>query len=545
MQKIIKKLILDLMETKDLNLKKLEKIKKLYAKKYKISVIPNTSIIEIYQTLVKNKDLKSNKAFEEFLKTKKTRSLSGIVSVAIFTKPAPCPGKCIYCPDQKNMPKSYLDNEPAVMRAILCKYDPIKQIQARIKALEINGHPTDKIELIVMGGTWDALEKGYQLNFITKCFKAANNFDKEITKIKIQIPNKYQITNYKLQKLEEKQKRNEKAKHRIIGLTLETRPDYINKEEIINMRKLGATRVELGVQSIYDDVLKTCHRGHLIDKTIEATKLLKDAGFKINYHIMPNLPGSNKEKDLKMFEDLFSRKDFQPDMLKIYPCVLTKYSELFKLWKQNKYKPYNDKEIIELLIKIKQKIPKYVRIMRLGRDIPANNIIAGNKISNIRQEIERIFKKKGLKCKCIRCREIRDKEFRIKNLKLRRYDYKASEGKEIFLSFEDAKKDKLLAFLRLRIPSYYYSKKIHFIKTLNDSSIIRELHTYGELIPIHKKGTVQHFGFGKKLIKEAEIITKKEFKLNKISVISGVGVRSYYKKQGYKLNNTYMLKKLK
>ena len=546
MQTIIKNLILDLLRLNNLSSKKLEKLKKQYAKKYQISIIPNTSIIEVYQSLVKNKKLKRNKKLEEFLKTKKTRSLSGIVSIAIFTKPYPCPGKCIYCPTQKDMPKSYLDNEPAVMRAILCNYDPVKQIKARIKALEINGHPTDKIELIVMGGTWSVHPKKYQKNFITKCFQTCNSKKESQRKLEKINASSVKVSDYRRDSiLEAVQKKNEKAKHRIIGLTLETRPDYIDEKEIINMRKLGATRVELGVQSIYDNVLKFCNRGHLIDKTIKATQLLKDAGFKINYHMMPNLPGSNKEKDLQMFKDLFSKQKFQPDMLKIYPCVLTKYSELYKLWKKTQYKPYSDQEITNLLIKIKQKIPKYVRIMRLGRDIPANNIIAGNKISNIRQEIARIFKKKGLKCKCIRCREIKDSEFRIENLELRRHDYDASSGREIFLSYEDVKNDKLLAFLRLRIPSYYFTKKQHFIKALNNSSIIRELHTYGELIPIHKKGKIQHFGFGKKLIKEAERITKKEFKLDKITVISGIGVRDYYRKQGYSLNNTYMVKKLK
>lgn len=529
MQNIIKKLILDLLLTNNLNLQKLEKLKKKYAKKYKISIIPNTSIIETYHNLVKEKKIKRDKEFEEFLKTKKTRSLSGIVSVALFTKPIPCPGKCIYCPDQKNMPKSYIDNEPAVMRAILCNYDPVKQINARLKALEINGHPTDKIELIIMGGTWSVNSKKYKENFIKKCFQVCNEVRTPL------------IRGVDLQK---EQRKNEKAKHRIIGLTLETRPDYIDEKEILHMRELGATRVELGVQSIYDDVLNFCNRGHLIDKTIKATKLLKDAGFKINYHIMPNLPKSNIARDLKMFDDLFSKEDFQPDMLKIYPCVLTKYSELYKLWKKKQYKPYTDQEITDLLIKIKQKIPKYVRIMRLGRDIPANNIIAGNKISNIRQEIERIFRKKNLKCKCIRCREIKDSEFRIENLELRRYDYNASGGKEIFLSFEDTKQDKLLAFLRLRVPSCYFSKKDHFIKSLNNSALIRELHTYGKLISIHQKGKVQHFGFGKNLIKEAEKITKKEFKLNKIAVISGVGVRDYYRKLDYWLKDNYMIKKI-
>jgi elongator complex protein 3 len=325
---------------------------------------------------------------------------------------------------------------------------------------------------------------------------------------------------------------------------LETRPDCINEKEIEWMRDLGATRIEMGVQSVFDDVLEYSKRGHGTKETISATKILKDAGFKINYHIMPNLPKSNPQKDLEMFEILFRDGKYQPDMLKIYPCVLTKHSMLAGLYKKNKYSPYSDKQLFDLLINIKKRIPRYVRIMRLGRDIPAPDIIAGNKISNIRQEIERLKSKKNFKCECIRCREIMNREFRIKNIELRRIDYEASHGKEIFLSFEDIKQDKLLAFLRLRIPSQSLSKGKFFLPSLENSAIIREIHTYGKLTPLSQKGRVQHFGFGKKLVIQAEKIAKNEFNLNKMAVISGVGVRNYYRKMGYRLNNTYMAKSI-
>lgn len=533
--KPVEELIIKTLKRKSFLRSKFELEKRRISKKYKCELPTNILILSVYRNLIKKKKINPNKNFEELLKKQKTRTLSGIASIAIFTKPYKCPGKCLYCPSQPKMPKSYLNDEPAVMRAILCNYSPKKQIETRLSALNICGHKTDKIELIIMGGSWTALPKAYQDNFVLKCFKTANSFKKQENK-----KTRKQTT------LAFEQKKNEKAKHRIIGLTLETRPDLIDKNEVIRMRKLGATRIELGVQSIYDEVLKFNNRGHLIDKTIEATRLLKDAGFKINYHMMPNLPKSNKKRDLQMFEELFTDSSFQPDMLKIYPCVLTKNSKLYKVWKAGNYNPYNDKEIVDLLIKIKKKIPKYARIMRLGRDIPAPDIVAGNRMSNIRQVVHAKMLEQNLKCQCIRCREVRNEISEIGNLKLNRMDYDASSGKEIFLSFEDIKLNKMLAYLRLRIPSQYFSHEKHYINALNNCAIIRELKSLGQMVEIDKKNkkASQHKGFGKRLMQEAEKIVRKEFKLNKIAVISGVGVRGYYRKLGYKLKDNYMVKNL-
>ncbi len=500
--------------------KTLESLKKEWAKELRQKgSISNSEILRIYRDLIKKGKLKENKTLLWLLQTQKIRTLSGIAIVAVLTKPYPCPGECIYCPDQKDMPKSYLNDEPAVMRAILCKFDPYKQVRARIKMLENTGHPTDKIELIVMGGCFTALPKRYQEWFVKRCFEAANE--------------------KKGKTLKEVQKINEKSKHRIIGITLETRPDHITPEVVKWFRELGATRVEIGVQSLYDNVLKLNKRGHGVDAVAKATHLLKDSGFKINYHMMPNLPGSTPRKDLAMFKKLFSNPDFQPDMLKIYPCVLTRESRLYSWWKQGKYKPYTDRQLINLLVKIKQVIPSYIRIMRLGRDIPVPDIIAGCKISNIREVVHRQMEERGIECKCIRCKEVRA---RIKaRVKLFRHDYHASDGKEIFLTFEDPKRQTLFAFLRLRIPS----SSLVF-PTLQDSAIIRELHVYGELVPIgqHKAKSAQHFGLGKRLMLEAEKIAKKESSIKRIAVISGVGVREYYRKLGYRLRDTYMLKSL-
>lgn len=423
------------------------------------------------------------------------------------------------------MPKSYLSNEPAVMRAILNKFDPEKQVENRLKSLEAQGHPTDKIELIIIGGTWSYLPKNYQERFIKNCFDAANR---------------------KLSKnLETAQKANEKTKHRIIGITIETRPDFINEKEILHLRKLGVTRVELGAQSIYDDVLKFNLRGHTVKDTIRATKLLKDAGFKVCYHIMPNLPKSDLKRDEKIFKELFSNPDFQPDLLKIYPCAILKEAPLYKLWKAGKYKPYTEKQLINLLLEAKKQIPYYCRIQRLTRDIPSPSIVIGPaKISNMRQVLAKTSEKQGWRCKCIRCREVKQDYYPKEKLYLFRQDYLASGGKEIFLSYENKNRTRLYSLLRLRI-----SSKNQFILVLEDAAIIRELHTYGQLHPIINRGRTpvkspQHKGLGKKLIKKAEEITKKEFGLKKIAVISGVGVRTYYKKLGYKLENTYMVKSL-
>jgi elongator complex protein 3 len=532
------------------------KIKRKASKKYNLPCPTNIKLLDTYRKMVKKEEIEENKQIEKLFITKSIRTMSGVAIVAVLTKPYPCPGKCAYCPDEKGMPKSYLSNEPAVMRAILTDFNPYKQVRARIRSLEATGHKTDKIELIVMGGTFSYLPKQYQTWFVKECFRACNETN-----------SKPKIKNLKLEKLQEI---NEKSNHRIVGLTLETRPDYVNEEEIIRMRKLGATRVELGVQNIYDDVLKLNNRGHERKEIIKATKLLKEAGFKINYHMMPNLPGSNYKRDLEMFKELFSNPDFQPDMLKIYPCVVVKNSKIYKWWKDGKYKPYPDRKLAELLTEIKKTIPYYVRITRLIRDIPSTSIIAGNKASNLRQILKKKSEEEGWQCKCIRCREIRSKHIEAK-LKLFRQDYEASGGKEIFLSFEDKERKNLYSLLRLRINEINYPKtgvysleynkflpgtvkttyrskpelrSLKNLSVLNNAAIIREVHTYGEMVPIKSKSkrSPQHTGLGKKLIAEAEKIAQKEFGLKKIAVISGVGVRDYYRKLGYGLEDEYMIK---
>jgi len=508
---------------------------------------------------------------EKILKKARIRTLSGVSPIAVLTKPAGCPGKCVFCPTEERMPKSYLSNEPAVMRAILTDFNPYKQTTARIKSLESAGHKTDKIELIVIGGTFSYLPKQYQTWFIKECFRACNEKNNGAPR------NIKKRERKKIASLEELQRENEKSDHRIVGLTLETRPDYINKKEIKRMRKLGATRVELGVQSLYNDILELNKRGHGRSEIIKATRLLKEAGFKINYHMMPNLPGSNYEKDLEMFKELFTNPDFQPDMLKIYPCVIIKSAQIYKWWKKGKHKTYSDKKLANLLCEIKKTIPYYVRIARLIRDIPSTSIIDGNRISNLRQILKEKSMQENWQCKCIRCREIRDnynldkKENSACGPKIFRQDYNASRGREIFLSFEDRERKYLYSFLRMRINLITIAEDCLFSKRklaaqqpvspsncclrvkskiaipiLENSAIIREVHTYGQAVSINSKDkkSPQHTGLGRNLIAKAERIAHREFNLRKIAVISGVGVRGYYRKLGYRLKDGYMVKSL-
>ena len=507
--------------------------KRKIAKSLKIEIPQNSDLLKSYHKLQKTKRIKENNSFERLLRKRAIRTMSGIAPVAVLTKPYECPGKCAYCPTEKNVPQSYLSNEPAVMRAIRCNYNPYIQTQFRLKALEANGHIPTKIELIVIGGTWSYFPKNYKYWYIKECFRAANDYYHKA-------PQKKSITEKSsFKKLKEalysEQKRNEKTKYQIIGLTLETRQDYINEAEVLEMRDLGCTRVELGVQTTDDKILKLNKRGHENSETIRATKILKDFGFKVTYHLMPGLPGATPEKDFRMFQGLFTDEAYQPDQIKFYPTVVTKGSLLYRWWRDGKYKPYTDKQLQDLIIKCKNFIPSYVRIIRLIRDIPGESIIAGNLITNLRQ----IMKDRGVKCSCIRCREIKDEKYTQKDIKKDIQIYKASGGQEYFIAYQSADASKLFAFLRLRLNN----KENSTSEFLKDSAIIRELHVYGELVSIGNKKNVQHSGLGLRLLKEAEKIAKKK-SYKKIVVISGVGVRNYYKKFGYKLSKTYLVKKI-
>ena len=529
------------------------RLKKDICKQLGVQPPTNPDLREVYEKMVARGEIVRSLGLEKKLFSKKIRTESGVAVVAVLTKSYTCPGKCIYCPTEKDMPKSYLSNEPAVMRAISAKFNPYRQVQKRLRALELNGHNVEKIELIVMGGTFSYLPKKYQMKFITECFRACNEYGGSYKVHKVIKSIKSIKSAEKV--LQSEQKKNEKARCRIIGLTLETRPDYIDVDEIINFRRLGCTRVELGVQSIFDDVLKINRRGHNIQETIRATKLLKDAGFKINYHIMPGLLGSDLKRDYQMFKALFSNPDFQPDMLKIYPTVVIKNTKLYSLWKKGEYEALSDQKFEKFIIRVKKNlIPPYARIARLVRDVPTSSIEAGPTVSNLRQLIE-----KESVCQCIRCREVRGEYVFAEKIILDRIDYDASGGKEIFLQFVSEDKKKLFALLRLRVPGNVRNPLCPEYRTsppeyrgrgqcsvLDGAALIREVHTYGKVTSIDKKNknSPQHIGLGKKLLLEAERIAREEFGMKKIAVISGVGVRGYYRKAGYKLKDSYMTKVL-
>ncbi len=492
----------------------LEKWKNRLAKKYKMKMPRNSEILRnLPEDIVKK--------YQHILVKKPSRTLSGVAIVAIMTSPFPCPhGKCIYCPGgpDKGTAQSYTGHEPAALRAAQYNFDPYEQTKARIEQLNMIGHSTDKIDLIIMGGTFTARPQKYQEWFVKRAFDAMNGVESKT--------------------LWEAQLINEDAKNRCIGLTVETRPDWFMEKEIDFALKLGATRVELGIQTVYDEILEFVKRGHTIKESIISTRLAKDAGFKINYHMMPGLPGSSPEKDFLAFKEIFENPDFRPDMLKIYPTLVVKGTELYEMWKRGEYEPYSLEEMVELLIRVISIVPPWVRIQRIQRDIPAKFIEAGVKKGDLRAIVLREMEKRGIRCPDIRCREVGRK--RGANFKLVRRDYDASRGKEVFLSFEDEKEDSIAAFLRLRNPS----EEAHRPEMRN-AAIVRELKVFGKEVPvgIREEKAWQHRGFGKDLMKEAEDIAK-EWGAERVVVISGVGVRNYYRKLGYERLGPYMAKKI-
>ncbi len=543
---------------------KLSRLKIKLCKKYKLKNIPTD--IEI----LLNTPEKLIPRIKKQLLTKPVRTISGVAVVAIMTKPFPCPhaktiGPCIYCPGGPKsyfgtVPQSYTGKEPATRRAIRNKYDPYLQVMNRLEQYIVSGHVPDKIELIIMGGTFPSFPKAYQKKFIAYAFKAMNDFSNlffkgnnfNFLKFKFFFELPGDIENKKreasIQKkilklkpkttLEAEKKKNENSKIKCVGLTIETRPDFAKLKQANFMLKLGCTRVELGIQTIYDDVLKKIQRGHTVKDSIIATEILKDLGFKINYHIMPGLPSVTPKQDLFAFKELFLNSYFAPDMLKIYPCMVLKGTKLYKLWKQGKYKPLTTKKAADLIIKFKKYIPPWVRVMRVQRDIPTFVTEAGVDRTNLRQYINEIMRKKKIKCKCIRCREPKLKKINLKNTEIIVRNYHASNGIEFFISLEDVKNDIIVGFCRLRFPYKFLRKEI-----TPDSALIRELHVFGVATAIGQKQYLQHKGIGKLLLKEAENICKTYYK-NKIVVISGVGARNYYRKLGYKLQGCYMVKKL-
>jgi elongator complex protein 3 len=531
-RKISREVIDLLLKNPDISKSKITNLKGRIGKKYKYNrVIKNATILDFATD-------EEKQIITQILKRRTTRTLSGVSVIAIMTKPLPCPGTCIFCPGQDSQPgakvaQSYTGREPAAMRSIHNNYDPYLQVKSRIKDLEAIGHSVDKIELIVMGGTFLSADKDYQTEFMKGAIEG--------------------IIEQRTDSLETAKSLAEKSKRRVIGITVETRPDFCKEQHVDNMLSYGTTRVEIGIQTIYDEIYNLVKRGHSTQDSIESIRIAKDAGLKINAHIMPNLPGSSLKKDLKLFYNLFSNPEYRPDMLKIYPTLVINGTELYNWWKKGRFSPYSDENLINLLATVKHNLPPYVRIQRIMRDIPATLIEAGCKNSNLRQKIQNKLREINETCKCIRCREygISKKEEIIDensldNVKLYRINYDASQGNEIFLSYENKTEDYLVGYLRLRKPSDYAHRS-----ELNDGNtlIIREIKVVGEMVPKdlqpERITQIQHRGFGRMLMNSAEKIALEEFNAKKLSVISGIGARDwFYQLGGYKPDGPYVSKQL-
>jgi len=450
------------------------------------------------------------------LRVKPTRTISGVAPVTVLTEPFPCPGECIFCPDVEQMPKSYLPDEPGAMRAAAHAFDPHTQTASRVAVMAELGHSVDKVELLILGGTWSCYPEEYQEWFVRRCLDALNGCEAHT--------------------LEEAQQLNESAPYRNVGLVVETRPDRITPEEVCRLRWLGVTKVQLGVQSLDDDILALNRRGHSVAETRRAMGLLRLAGFKIVAHWMPNLLGATPESDLEDFRRLWDDPALRPDELKIYPTALLPDTELYEHWQRGEYQPYDEETLVALLAHCKTIIPPYCRVNRLMRDIPAPNIVAGVKKSNLRQIVQRHLAQQGLACRCIRCREVRGRAIDADALRLERLDYETDRTRECFLSYLTPESH-LAGFLRLSLPWVEPP-----IAELTGCAVIREVHAYGPALELgaRRDGTAQHAGLGTRLLDEARRIARQEG-FQRLAVIAAVGTRPYYRERGFEQGKLYMV----
>jgi elongator complex protein 3 len=524
--------------------------------------VPQAGIIKAYEELAAEGIIPFERKIFERLRLKPTRTVSGVAPVAVLTGPYPCPADCIFCPEVKGYPRSYLPDEPAVQRAKRARFDPFEETRARITALENMGHSTDKIELLVIGATWSAYPHRYQEWFIRRCLEAMNGRESGT--------------------LAEAQAANESAAHRSVGLVIETRPDYITLDEVRRLRRLGVTKVQLGAQSTDDAILAANRRGHTIADTRRAVRMLRLAGFKLHLHWMPNLLGATPESDLEDFRHLWADPALRPDELKIYPCSVIEGTELHRRWQQGEFRPYTDEELIELLVAAKSIVPAYCRINRIIRDIPAHYIVAGSTQSHMRQTIQREMRARGLRCGCIRCREVRAERLDAEQLQLETTSYRTDATTEYFVSLvtpagrsfspfgpegerpavspptpkgidfgtavhatgsrEPA--GKLAGFLRLSLPAPD-APRDEMLEELKGCAIVREVHVFGPALEIGvaSSGEAQHAGLGRRLAEEAMRIARSAG-YRRLAVIASTGTREYYRKLGFELGELYMARSI-
>lgn len=490
------------------------------------------TLVTVYRRMVEDGELDEDPALLARIRMKPVRSLSGVTTVTVLTRPYPCPGHCVFCPDDTMMPKSYLPDEPGAARAVQNEFDPYRQVQSRLTAYEAVGHPTDKIELLILGGSWTAYKRDYQEWFVRRCFDAMNGREAGT--------------------LEEAQHINETAEHRNVGLVVETRPDEITPQVIAWLRKLGVTKLQMGAQSLDNDILQRNLRGHTKEDTLQACALLRAAGFKIVLHWMPNLLGATLESDSEDFTRLWAPEEgglgYSPDEFKIYPTQLLENAELYNFWRRGEYTPYTTEELIDLVADVKPTIPEYCRVNRIIRDIPSTHVVAGNKRTSLRQDILKEIHRRGQTCRCVRCREVRGEKIDPENLRLQDRVYHPAYAEEHFISYV-TENDKLAGYLRLSLPGDFPrdnnsgNHPLADLKDLKDAALIREVHVYGQSLEVgsEQAGAAQHIGLGTSLLQEAERIAAKAG-YKHMAVIAAIGTRRYYAARGFELGELYMVK---
>jgi len=489
--------------------------------------IPKHALVAVYYQMVETGEWEEDEALLSKIRMKPTRTLSGVTTVTVLTRFHPCPGECIFCPQEERMPKSYLSEEPGARRGLEHGFDPYAQVLNRIRALKAVGHPTDKIELLILGGSFSVYPQAYQEWFVRRCFDAMNNVNPE--------------DDPQFEALPEAQKRNVHAEHRNVGLVIETRPDLVDKPALQWYRYLGVTKVQMGAQSMDDRILEINQRGHTVQQTLDTVALLRAGGFKVVLHWMPNLLGATPQSDREDFARLWGDGGPCPDELKIYPCQLLENTELYHIWQRGDYQPYSEETLLNLIADLKTTVPRYCRINRVIRDIPSTYVVAGNRNTSLRQNIQREMARRGTHCACIRCREVRRKKVQAKALVFNDVVYHPAHAEEHFLSFDTAE-DQLAGFLRLSFPE---DTTVTGIADLEGAAIIREVHVYGQSLEVgeERSGMAQHSGLGTRLIEEAESLARaKGFR--RLAVIAAVGTRDYYANRGFELHPLYMVKDL-